>query len=192
MVKFLVPCLSLAAVVIAYGVFYMYYSKTNCETPYKSIYEINVKDIDGNLTSLSAYQGKVLLIVNTASKCGLTDRYLDDLTSLYQNYRYRDFEILAFPCNQFLWQEPKSNLEIKDFMCRIRCDYPVFEKTDVNGSDAADLFKYLRYHSKLQGSNIGYNFGKFLVDKQGNIYDYYGPFNYIPSMIQDIEKLLAQ
>ena len=176
------------------GITAFYFSDTTCECeiPYNSIYEISVKDIDGNLVSLSAYKGKVLLIVNTASRCGLTGRYLDDLNSLYLSYRNRGFEVLAFPCNQFLWQEPKSNPEIKDFICKIGGEYRVFAKIDVNGEEASDLFKYLRCHSSLEGGSIGFNFGKFLIDKKGNIHGYYGPLAYIPTMMPDIEKLVSE
>jgi len=192
MASLLFPLLGSLGLLLGIIVFYLSNTTIECDTPYNSIYEISVKDIDGNPVSLSAYKGKVLLIVNTASKCGLAGRYLDDLNSLYLSYRNRDFEILAFPCNQFLWQEPNSDTEIKDFMCKVVCDYPVFAKIDVNGNEASDLFKYLRCQSSLEGGNIGFNFGKFLIDKKGNIHGYYGPLAYIPTMMHDIEKLVSE
>jgi glutathione peroxidase len=192
MARLLFPLLSSLGILLGITVFYLSDTNPQCETPYNSIYEISVKDIDGNLVSLSEFKGKVLLVVNTASKCGLNGRYLGDLNSLYLSYRNRGLEILAFPCNQFLWQEPKSNPEIKDFICEMGGEYPVFEKIDVNGKEASDLFKYLRCHSSLEGGNIGFNFGKFLIDKKGNIHGYYGPLAYIPTMMHDIEKLVSE
>ena len=184
--------LSSFGLLLAITGFYFSDTTSQCETSYNSIYDISVKDIDGNLLSLSAYKGKVLLVVNTASRCGLTDRYLEELNSLYISYHNRGLEVLAFPCNQFLWQEPKSNPEIKDFICEIGAEYHVFEKIDVNGEEASDLFRYLRCHSSLEGGNIGFNFGKFLIDKKGNIHGYYGPLTYIARMMPDIDKLVSE
>ncbi|KAJ6733869.1 GLUTATHIONE PEROXIDASE, partial [Salix koriyanagi] len=107
------------------------------ESP-KSIYDFTVKDIGGNDMSLSEYSGKVLLIVNVASKCGLTHSNYKELNVLYEKYKNQGFEILAFPCNQFAGQEPGSNEEIKDTVCTIfKAEFPIFDKIDVNGKNAA-------------------------------------------------------
>lgn len=120
----------------------------------------------------------------------MTDRYFTELINLYTNYHERGLEILAFPCNQFFRQEPKSNAQIKEYVTGIGGDFPLFSKVDVNGKNACDLFKYLRYHSRLEGSKIGWNFGKFLVDRNGNIQGYYGPRHFAMEMVPEIEKLL--
>ena len=165
-------------------------SKAKCQTPFASIYEISANDIDGNPVSMQQFEGKLLLITNVASKCGMTDQYFKDFKEIYEKYKPSGFEILAFPCNQFFHQEPKTNKQIKEYMHNMGVTFPVFEKIDVNGTHAHDLFKYLRYHSRLQGSKIGWNFGKFLVGKDGKIINYYGPRKYIKDILIDIESNL--
>ena len=157
------------------------------------IYDITVKDIDGSDVSLANYKGKVLLIVNVASKCGLTPQY-EGLEALYQKYKDQGLEILAFPCNQFLGQEPGTNEEIQSF-CSLTYNvtFPLFDKIDVNGENESPLYTYLKkqapfkgypdgteefaamldeIHKKTetgfgQGDAIRWNFGKFLVSKDG-------------------------
>lgn len=157
------------------------------------IYDITVKDMDGSDVSLANYKGKVLLIVNVASKCGLTPQY-EGLEALYQKYKDQGLEILAFPCNQFLEQEPGSNEEIQSF-CSLNYNvtFPLFDKIDVNGEAESPLYTYLKkqapfqgypegseefatmldeIHQKTgtgfdQGDAIRWNFGKFLVSKDG-------------------------
>nr|XP_009775342.1 PREDICTED: probable glutathione peroxidase 2 [Nicotiana sylvestris] len=119
--------------VLALFLFYRYTSfsspQTMAEGSPKSIYDFTVKDILGNDVPLSNYRGKVLLIVNVASKCGLTDSNYKELNILYEKYKDQGFEILAFPCNQFLWQEPGTNEEIQETVCiRFKAEFPVFEK----------------------------------------------------------------
>ncbi|KAJ8563399.1 hypothetical protein K7X08_031851 [Anisodus acutangulus] len=118
---------------------------TMAEGSPKSLYDFTVKDILGSEVPLSNYRGKVLLIVNVASKCGLTDSNYKELNVLYEKYKDQGFEILAFPCNQFLWQEPGTNEEILQTVCtRFKAEFPVFEKVDVNGDKAAPLYKFLK------------------------------------------------
>lgn len=157
------------------------------------IYDITVKDMDGSDVSLANYKGKVLLIVNVASKCGLTPQY-EGLEALYQKYKDQGLEILGFPCNQFLEQEPGTNEEIQSF-CSLNYNvtFPLFDKIDVNGEAESPLYTYLKkqapfqgypegseefatmldeIHQKTgtgfdQGNAIRWNFGKFLVSKDG-------------------------
>ncbi|CAN4095240.1 unnamed protein product [Withania somnifera] len=144
----------------------------------QSIYDITVKDAKGNDVDLSIYKGKVLVIVNVASKCGLTNSNYTDLNQLYEKYKDQGLEILAFPCNQFGGQEPGSNDEIAEFACtRFKTEFPIFDKIEVNGENSSPLYKFLR-SSKwgLIGDNIQWNFAKFLVDKNGKVSDRYYPF----------------
>ena len=140
------------------------------------IYDFTVKDIEGNDVNLSDYKDKVLLIVNTASKCGFTPQY-EDLENLYKKLGNEKFEILAFPCNQFGKQEPGDNAAIKKF-CELSYDvtFPIFSKVDVNGNDADPLYKYLTTAKKgLFGGAVKWNFTKFLVDTEGNVVDRFAP-----------------
>ncbi|KAF3330933.1 glutathione peroxidase 2 [Carex littledalei] len=158
----------------------------------KFIYKINVKDIKGNDVNLSAYEGKVLLIVNVASKCGLTHSNYKEMNVLYEKYRDKGFEILAFPCNQFAGQEPGSNVEIEETVCsRFKAEFPIFEKINVNGKNTSPLYKYLKSQKGgFLGSGIKWNFTKFLVGKNGAVVGRYSP-NTSPSKIEsDIQKLL--
>ena len=132
----------------------------------KSIYDYKVDDSQKNPVYLSDYKGKTLLIVNVASRCGLTPQY-KGLQELYSKYSNKDFEILAFPCNQFGAQEPGSNEEIKE-LCDINFNvsFKIFDKINVNGSSASPLFKHLKNEAKgVMGSEaIKWNFTKFLID----------------------------
>ena len=123
---------------------------------FKNIYDITVKDIKGNDVSLANYKGKVLLIVNVASKCGLTPQY-EGLETLYQKYKDQGVEILAFPCNQFLEQEPGSNDEIMNF-CSVNYNitFPLFDKIDVNGKNESPLYKFLKAKAPFNGYPEGY------------------------------------
>ncbi|MDF2548204.1 MAG: bsaA [Anaerosolibacter sp.] len=141
-----------------------------------TLYDIEVKTIDEELMHLRAYEGKVLLIVNTASKCGFTPQY-KDLETLYQKLGNEKFEILGFPCNQFGNQEPGGGGEIKTF-CELNygVTFPLFEKVDVKGPHAHPLFKYLCEQKKgILGGDIKWNFTKFLIDAKGNVVDRYAP-----------------
>ena len=164
--------------------------RDDCSTPYTSVYDLTVLDMDGRPVSLNQYKGKVLIIVNVASKCGLTDNHYRQLTELYARYQSKGFEVLGFPCNQFMRQEPGSCPMIKGFLEEKGVPFPVFDKVDINGRTAHPLFKFLRSHSRLNSSRIGWNFGKFLVSRDGHIYNYYGPRTDPMEIVPDIEKLL--
>ncbi|MGO4889089.1 glutathione peroxidase [Anaerobacillus sp. MEB173] len=157
-----------------------------------SIYDINVKTIKGDEQSLAQYKGNVLLIVNTASKCGFTKQYAG-LQALYEKYKDEHFEILGFPSNQFAGQEPEENEEILSF-CELNfgVTFPLFTKTDVKGSAAHPLFQYLTDHAPglLGIKAVKWNFTKFLVDRNGNVIKRYAP-NVSPEKIEtDIKQLL--
>ena len=180
------------------------------------IYDITVKDIDGSDVSLANYKGKVLLIVNVASKCGLTPQY-EGLEALYRKYKNQGLEILAFPCNQFMGQEPGTNEEIQSF-CSLNYNvtFPLFDKIDVNGENESPLYTYLKeqapfkgypegtedfanridqIHQKTetgfdQGDAIRWNFGKFLVSKDGKTILRFEPI-VSPEMLEEaIEEML--
>ena len=151
-----------------------------------------VTGADGKPVDLSAYAGKVLLIVNTASKCGFTPQY-EGLEALHRNYAERGFEVLGFPCNQFGGQEPGDAAEIANF-CSLTYDvtFPVFAKVDVNGGDANPLFERLKADAPgvLGSKAIKWNFTKFLVDREGRVVDRYAPTTKPADIRVDIEKLL--
>ena len=158
----------------------------------KSIYDYKVDDSQKNPVSLSDYKGKTLLIVNVASRCGLTPQY-KGLQELYSKYSNKDFEILAFPCNQFGAQEPGSNEEIKEF-CDINFNvsFKIFDKINVNGSSASPLFKHLKNEAKgVMGSEaIKWNFTKFLIDNNGRVIKRYSPQTTPNKIDKDLSKIL--
>ncbi|MCL6494933.1 MAG: glutathione peroxidase [Ignavibacterium sp.] len=134
-----------------------------------NISSIKVKDIDGKELSLSDYKNKVLLIVNVASYCGYTKQY-SGLQDLYENYKYKGFEILAFPCNQFGNQEPGTNEEIKNFCSsKFNVTFRLFDKIDVNGKNQSPLYSILTDNPVTGKGDIKWNFEKFLVGKNGKI-----------------------
>ena len=140
------------------------------------IYNITVKDHKGNDVSLSEYENKVLLIVNTATGCGFTPQY-EGLEALYEKYRDKGFEILDFPCNQFAGQAPGSDEEINSF-CTLKYNtqFRRFAKINVNGDEEAPLYTYLKSQQKgLFGNKIKWNFTKFLVDRRGNVVERFAP-----------------
>jgi len=151
-----------------------------------NIYEFDCKNAQGNTVSLSEYKNKVLLIVNTASKCGFTPQY-EGLNNLHLKYSDKDFSVLGFPCNQFGKQEPGTNQEIQEF-CSInfQIEFPVFGKIDVNGPTADPLYQYLteKKPGLLGSKNIKWNFTKFLVDQNGNVIARFAP----KTKPEDIEK----
>jgi glutathione peroxidase len=158
-----------------------------------NIYDFNVKTIDGDEITLKDYKSKVLLIVNTASKCGFTPQY-KGLEALYKKFGNDKFEILAFPCDQFKNQEPGTSTDIKNF-CEINygVTFPLFEKIDVNGKNAHPLFKHLcKEQSGILGGAIKWNFTKFLVDSKGNVVDRFAPTTEPEKLINDIQKLINE
>nr|AGT80153.1 glutathione peroxidase [Ipomoea trifida]GLL48528.1 glutathione peroxidase [Ipomoea trifida] len=159
----------------------------------QSVYDFTVKDPKGNDVNLGDYKGKVLLIVNVASECGLTNSNYTELNQIYQSYKDKGLEILAFPCNQFGSQEPGTNEDILQRACtRFKAEFPIFEKVDVNGSNAAPLYKFLKASKGgLFGDSIKWNFSKFLVDKDGKVVDRYAPTTSPLSIEKDIKKLMG-
>jgi len=161
---------------------------------HKSIHEFTVKDSKGKDIDLSVYKGKVLLVVNVASKCGFTDTNYTQLTELYSKYKDKGFEILAFPCNQFLKQEPGTSLDASEFACtRYKAEYPIFKKVRVNGPDAEPVYKFLKGSKPgFMGGRIKWNFTKFLVDKDGNVIERYSPTTSPFNIEGDIKKALGE
>lgn len=156
-----------------------------------NIYNFTAKTIDGADKSIADYKGKVLLVVNVASKCGFTKQY-SGLEALYQKYKDQGIEILAFPCNQFGSQEPGTSEDIKEF-CSVNfgVSFQLFDKIDVNGDNAHPIFKYL---TKAKGGvitdAIKWNFTKFLIDREGNVVDRFAPQTTPESIEKEIKKLL--
>jgi glutathione peroxidase len=167
---------------------------TFAQEPAMSVYDFKATKINGQEISLSEYKGKVLLIVNTASKCGFTPQY-EGLETLYQQYKEDGLMILGFSCNQFSEQEPGSNDEIANF-CRVNygVSFDMFAKIDVNGDNAHPLYKYLKKEATglLGSESIKWNFTKFLVDRNGKVIDRYASTTKPASLTGDIEALLAE
>ena len=135
----------------------------------ESIYDIKLKDIDGKDTTLAAYKGKAVLIVNVASKCGYTKQYTG-LQELYEKYKDKGLVVLGFPCNQFNAQEPGSNQEIKEFCSsKFHVTFPMFDKLEVNGANRHPLYVQLAGKDSPFPGDIKWNFNKFLVGKDGKI-----------------------
>lgn len=158
-----------------------------------SIYDFKVEDIEGNEVSLEKYRGHVCLIVNIASKCGLTDKNYVQLQEMHDKYSSRGLRILAFPCNQFAGQEPGSNAEICEFVKKFKVTFNMFSKIEVNGNNAHPLWKYLKekQHGTL-GNFIKWNFTKFLVDKNGEPVKRYAPTVEPTAIEPDLLKYLDQ
>lgn len=158
-----------------------------------SIYDFSVKKANGEEISMKEYEGKVLLIVNTATKCGLAGQF-EELENLYQKYRESWFVVLGFPCGQFANQEPGTDEEIQS-TCKINfwVTFPLFKKIEVNGKNTDQLYVYLK--SKKWGwfsKWIKWNFTKFLIDTKGNVVNRYAPTIAPESIAPDIEKLLEK
>ena len=157
-----------------------------------TIADFTVTTNHGDTLNLEEKKGNVLLVVNTASKCGFTPQY-DGLEAVYQKYKDRGFEVLGFPCNQFGNQEPGNADEIEQF-CKLNygVTFPLMEKVDVNGDGASPLFDWMKEEAKgLFGStSIKWNFTKFLIDRDGNVVRRYAPNDRPERIAKDIEKLL--
>ena len=159
-----------------------------------SLYQFEAELLEGDTKQMSDYEGKVLLIVNTASKCGFTPQFAG-LEKAYEKYKDQGFEVLGFPCNQFGGQDPGSNDEIGAFCQRnYGVDFPMFAKVDVKGPEAHAIFRYLTREAKgiLGSESIKWNFTKFLVSKDGKVLNRYAPTTKPESIEEDIEKALAQ
>ena len=155
------------------------------------IYDFSADSLAGEPVPMKRFEGQVLLIVNTASQCGFTPQY-EGLEKLYEEYKDRGFEVLAFPCNQFGGQEPGDAEEIASF-CTLTYDvkFPLMAKIEVNGSGADPLFKHLKdQKGGMLGSAIKWNFTKFLVDRDGAVVSRHGPTTKPEHLKRDIEKLL--
>jgi glutathione peroxidase len=158
-----------------------------------SLYDFTLDDIDGKPVSLSRYKGKVLLLVNTASFCGNTPQYTD-LETMYEKYRDRGLEVLAFPANNFGQQEPGTNAEIKGFcLTKYSVSFPLFSKISVKGSDKHPLYQYLTEKSPFPGE-VEWNFQKYLVDRSGHVV---GRFHHrtkplSPEIVGQVERALSE
>jgi len=157
-----------------------------------SVYDYSAKTLDGQDASLVDYRGQVLLIVNTASKCGFTPQY-EGLEALYREYKDKGFTVLAFPCNQFGAQEPGNAEEIANF-CSLTYDvtFPILAKIDVNGPSAHPLYAYLKHEQKgLLGTEaIKWNFTKFLIGRDGEVVERFAPTTKPEDLKQAVEALL--
>ena len=156
------------------------------------VYDFTLNDIDGKPVSLDQFRGKVLLLVNTASFCGNTPQYAD-LEKMYEQYREKGFEILAFPANNFGQQEPGTNEEIKTFChTKYSLSFPLFSKISVKGNDKHPLYRYLTEQSPFPGE-VEWNFQKYLVDRSGKIIARYHHRTkpLAPEVVQDVERVLA-
>lgn len=158
-----------------------------------ALYDIEVEDAQGAFIPLSEYQHKVLLIVNTASRCGFTQQYAE-LQTLYERYHGEGLEVLAFPCNQFLQQEPGNMAEIQSFCStEFGVTFPLFAKVQVKGKQQHPLYRYLTQVRKglLGSAGVKWNFTKFLVSRQGEVVGRFGPQVAPKQLVSDIEALLA-
>ena len=156
-----------------------------------SIYDFSVPTASGNEQPLADYKGRVLLIVNTASKCGFTPQY-EGLQTLFDEYHEQGLTVIALPCNQFGKQEPGDNAEIQEF-CQINygLSFPVMGKIEVNGKGEHPLYTWLKSQAGgLLTDNIKWNFTKFLINREGNVVKRYAPIDKPQAISADIEKLL--
>ncbi len=156
-------------------------------------YDYKAVKMNGTEISMSEYEGKVVVVVNTASKCGFTPQF-DGLEELYKKYKDKGLVILGFPCNQFASQDPGDNGEIQEF-CRLNygVTFPMFQKIDVNGENEHPLYTFLKSEKKgTISSKIKWNFTKFLIDREGNVVDRYAPTVTPEKMEQDIVALLGE
>ncbi len=158
-----------------------------------SLHDFSATAIDGKPVELSSYDGQVVLVVNTASQCGLTPQYAG-LQRLHEEYADRGFAVLGFPCDQFGHQEPGTEAEIATF-CEsgYGVTFPMFAKVEVNGERAHPLFRWLReQRSGLLGSRIKWNFTKFLLDREGRVLERYAPTTPPSSLREDVERALGE
>lgn len=158
-----------------------------------TVYDFTLNDIDGKPVSLNQYKGKVIMLVNTASFCGNTPQY-SDLEKMYETYKDKGFEILAFPANNFGQQEPGSNAEIKGFcLTKYSVGFPLFSKISVKGEDKHPLYRYLTEQSPFPGE-VEWNFQKYLVDRAGNVVARYHHRTkpVADEVVKDVERFLAK
>jgi glutathione peroxidase len=156
-----------------------------------TLYDIEISKTNGDIVKMETYKGKVLLIVNTATKCGLTPQ-LEELETLWNTYSHDDFMVLGFPCNQFANQEPETNETVEE-VCKINygVTFPLFAKIEVNGEDSHPLYQFLKgEQGGILGDAIKWNFTKFLIDRTWNVVERYAPTTTPLSLKADIEKLI--
>ena len=158
-----------------------------------NFHQFSATSLQGKEINMETYAGKVILVVNTASKCGLTPQY-EGLEKLYKEYKDRGLVILGFPCNQFGNQEPGSEKDISEgCLINYGVSFQMFSKIEVNGPNTHPIYKYLKKELKgFPGSEIKWNFAKFLIDKNGNPYKRFSPLTKPEKLRKDIEKLLAK
>lgn len=174
--------------------------KDKLSTSYQSLFDIPTVDIDGKIIENlgSVCQGKkCIMVVNVASKWGLTDKTYTQMVRLHRQYRDQGFEILAFPCNQFMSQEPGTDAEIKAFAQNLySAEFPLFAKTEVNGEKTCEVYKYLRNNSELydtakhQAKEIPWNFAKFFVNAEGKVVSYFPPKTLPDELENNIKTML--
>lgn len=168
-----------AAIAVGAGSAFLFGSDDKGGTQAKSIYEFKVKDIDGKEVDLATYKGQVLLIVNVASKCGLTEKSYAGLETIYKKYKDQGLKILAFPANDFGGQEPGSNSEIKEFCAGKKVTFDLFNKISVKGDNQDPLYAYLTKHpDKNIAGDVQWNFQKYLVGRDGTVIAKFGPKTY--------------
>ena len=158
-----------------------------------SFYDYCAVKMNGDTVSMSDYKGKVVLVVNTASKCGFAPQFAG-LEELYKKYKDQGLEILGFPCNQFAGQDAGTNKEIEEF-CQLNygVTFTMFEKIKVNGADTHPLYQFLKKEAKGSlGAPIKWNFTKFLIDREGNVIERFAPATEPAALTEQIEKLLKQ
>ena len=158
-----------------------------------NIYQFEAELLEGDIKALADYKGKVMLIVNTASKCGFTPQFAG-LEKLYEKYKPQGLEILGFPCNQFGGQDPGTNKEIGVFCQRnYGVNFPMFAKVDVKGPEAHAIFRFLTREAKgvLGSQNIKWNFTKFLINQKGEVVKRYAPITKPEKIAKDIQRLLS-
>lgn len=158
-----------------------------------SFYDYSARKMNGREVKMETYKGKVVIVVNTASKCGFTPQFAE-LETLYKKYKDQGLAILGFPCNQFANQDPASNQEIQNF-CQLNygVSFDMFEKVDVNGPETTPLYQFLKEEAKgAFGEKIKWNFTKFLIDRKGEVIRRYAPATPPLKMEEEIKKLLAE
>ncbi|NLZ15010.1 MAG: glutathione peroxidase [Thermotogaceae bacterium] len=156
-------------------------------------YDYSARKMNGREVKMETYKGKVVIVVNTASKCGFTPQFAE-LETLYKKYKDQGLAILGFPCNQFANQDPASNQEIQNF-CQLNygVSFDMFEKVDVNGPETTPLYQFLKEEAKgAFGGKIKWNFTKFLIDRKGEVIRRYAPATPPLKMEEEIKKLLAE
>jgi len=159
----------------------------------QNFYDFKALTLQGKEVGMDTYKGKVILVVNTASKCGLTPQF-EGLEKLYRDYKDKGLVILGFPCNQFANQEPGSEKDIAEgCLINYGVTFPMFSKIDVNGENAHPIYKYLKSELKggIFGSKIKWNFAKFMLDRTGKPYKRFSPTTSPEKLRSDIEKLLS-